>query len=177
MSDRLVHLLRRILATFHSETLDRDLDAEISSHLDLAVEDNLKRGMSAEEARRQALIRFGGAGPARERHREARGLPAAEIFVQDLRYAMRTFRRDPAFALIAVIILALGIGANVAVFSVVNTILLRPLPFAEPQQLCWLTVGKGEGGLSAITYTVSAFEEFQRHNQSFQEVTAYNPFF
>jgi predicted permease len=168
--------LRRLRAAFRGAELDRDLDAEIESHLDLAVEENIRRGMSAQEARRQAMLRFGGAARAKEQHREARGLPALDILLQDLRYAIRTCRRNGGFTVVAVLILALGVGANIAVFSVVDTLMLRPLPFPDSQQLAWLAVGRGEGGLSSVTYTVDAYEEFQRHNQSFQQVTCYNPF-
>ena len=112
-----------------------------------------------------------------EEHREARGLPAFETLLQDLRFALRTLRRDRAFACVVVTVLALGIGANVAVFSVVNTILLRPLPFHEPNRLVWFTTNEGNGGLSNQTYTVAAFEEFQRNNRSFGAVTSYQTFF
>jgi predicted permease len=103
--------------------------------------------------------------------------------MQDLRYAVRLLRRQPAFAAVAVLILAIGIAANTTVFAVVNTILLRPLPFPDSDRLVWFTSGRDSiaqgrlvGGLSGVTYTVDAFEEFQRHNGSFQSVTAYDPF-
>ena len=100
-----------------------------------------------------------------------------DVLLQDLRYTLRTLRRDRAFASVVILVLGLGIGANVAVFSVVNTILLRPLPFRDPNRLVWLATNGGKGGLSDQTYTVSAFEEFQRHNRSFQDLTSYQTFF
>jgi putative ABC transport system permease protein len=103
--------------------------------------------------------------------------PALDVFMQDLRYALRTMRRDPGFTLIAVLILGLGIGANVAVFSVVNTILLRPLPFHDPQRLVWIEGPPREGGLSSVTYSVDAFEDYQQDNQALESVTAYMPFY
>jgi len=106
-----------------------------------------------------------------------RGLPALDILMQDVRYAFRTMGRDPAFTLIAVLILGLGIGANVAIFSVVNTILLRPLPFQDPQRLVWIEGPPREGGLSSVTYSVDAFEEYQQSNHSLESVTAYFPFY
>jgi len=149
----------------------------MQSHLELAVDENLKRGLSPEEARRQALIRFGGVVQAKEQQREERGVPWLDVLLQDLRYTWRTLRRDRVFTVVAVLILALGIGANVAVFSVVNTILLRPLPFRDPEQLVWLAGNNGIGGLSDVTYRVDAFEELQRHNRSFQNVTGFVPYY
>ncbi len=177
MRDRLQEALNRFRAFFHKQPLDRELDAEVAAHLELAVEENLRRGLSPEEARRQAYVAFGGVAQAKERHREARGLPALDVLLQDLRYAFRTLRRDRAFTLMAVLILGLGIGANVAVFSVVNTILLRPLPFSDPQRLVWLEGPPTEGGLSSVTYSADAFEEYQRRNHSLESVTAYFPFY
>jgi predicted permease len=176
MIDWIRESLHRFRAFFRKPQLDRELDAEMAAHLELAIAENLQRGMSPEEARRQALIGFGGTEQAKEHHRETRSLPLLEILSQDLRYTIRTLRRDRAFAAIAVLILALGIGANIAVFSVVNTILLRPLPFPNAARLAWLAGNSGVGGLSTVTYRVDAYEEFQRHNQSFQEVTAFVPF-
>ena len=176
MIDSVRQAFQRVRAFFRSEEMESDLSAELASHLDLAIEENLRLGMSADEARRQALIRFGGVGRAREEHREARGLPGLDVLLQDLRYTVRTLRRDRAFTLIAVVILALGIGANIAVFSVVNGILLRPLPFHDPQQLVWMAPANGKSGLSSETYSVDAYEEFRDENRSFQAVTGYFAF-
>jgi hypothetical protein len=128
MIDRLRQAWNRALAAFRGAPLDRDLGVEIASHLDAAIEDNIRLGMTPEEARRQALVRFGGVARAMEQHREARGLPALEVLGQDLRFTLRTLGRDRAFACVVILVLALGIGANVAVFSVVNTLLLLAAP-------------------------------------------------
>src|SRR5579883_153854 len=100
--------LRRVRSFFRKRELDEDLKDEISSHIEMAVEENLKQGMSAEEASRQALVRFGGVEQAKERHRDARGLPFLDTLLQDLRYTFRMLRRDRAFAVIAALILGLG---------------------------------------------------------------------
>jgi len=177
MNPGLRQALQRVSALFRRNPMDSDLDAEIEVHIEEATEDNIRAGMSPEEARRQALIRFGGVSQAKELQRETRSLPALEVLVQDLKFTLRTLRRDRAFATVVVLVLALGIGANVAVFGIVNAILLRPLPFQEPGQLVWFAANEGKGGLSSQTYTVAAFEEFRKHNRSFQDVTSYQTFF
>lgn len=176
MIDSLRQTWQRVLAFFGKEPLDRDLDAEMASHLEFAIEENMQRGMTAVEARRQALIRFGGVMQAKEQQREARGLPWVDVLMQDLRYSFRTLRKDRGFTLVAVLILALGIGANVAVFSVVNTILLRPLPFHDPQRLAWIADLTGQTGASSQTYSVDAYDQFREQNHSFEDVTGYFAF-
>ncbi|MGH9397039.1 MAG: ADOP family duplicated permease [Terriglobia bacterium] len=166
----------RMRAFFRKPELDRDLENELSSHVEMAVEENLSRGMGPQEARRQALIKLGGIEPSKELHREVRGLPFLDSVLQDLRYTFRTLRRDRSFTVIAVLILGLGIGANVAVFSVVNTILLRPLPLANPQQLVWIAPPPTKCGFSCETYSADAFEEFRAQNHSFQDVAGYFAF-
>jgi predicted permease len=108
--------------------------------------------------------------------RDSSWLFSLEACVQDLRYAWRSLRKDRSFTAIAIVILALGIGANIVVFSVVDTLLLRPLPFSNSNQLVWFTGNHGRGGLSEITYNIGSYEEFARHARSFQEVTCYFTF-
>jgi len=167
--------LNRVRSFFKKRSRDMELDAELAAHLELAVEENMARGMSAEEARRRALISFGGVAQAKEQHGEARGLPWLDVLLQDLRFTFRTLARDRGFTMIAVIILGLGIGANITVFSVVNTLLLRPLPLHNPQELVRI-LSKTGSGESSMTYSSDATEEFQRQNRSFQSVSGYYAF-
>ncbi len=166
----------RFRAFFHKEPLDHEFDEEMASHIDMAVEENMRQGMSPAEARRTAYVQFGGMQQAREQHRESRGLPWLDVLTQDLRFTFRTMRRERGFTFIAVLILALGIGANIAVFSVVNTILLRPLPFRDPQQLVRIVEKDPKAGESSKTYTADATEDFEQQNRSFQSVTGYFAF-
>lgn len=167
----------RLRAFLSRRQLDNDLEAELAAHINLAIDEYIERGMTPQLARRQAILEFGGLQQAREHQREARGLMHLDIFIQDLKYTLRTLARDPGFTAVAVLILALGIGANVAVFSVVNTLLLRPLPFANAQKLVWIAGNKGAGALSDTTFRVDAYEAIQRDSRSFQEITGYVPFF
>ena len=168
--------LNRVLSFFYKKPLDRDLDDELASHIDFAIEENIRHGLSAAEARRQAMIRFGGVMQAKELQRESRGLPSLDILMQDLGYAFRTLFRDKTFTVISVLILALGIGANIAVFSVVNTILIRPLPFRDSQQVLWMAPAASKCGFSCETYTADAYDEFREQNHTFQDVAGYFAF-
>ncbi len=169
-------IMQRLRSSFSHPQMDQELDAEMESHLAMAIEENMKRGMSEQEAWRQARLQLGGVEQTKQHQRDARGFHGLDILWLDLRYTLRTMRRDPIFTLIAVLILTLGIGANVAVFSVVNTLMLRPLPFQDSQQLVWIAGLPGKGGLSSETYSTDAYQQFLSQQQSFQDVSGYFAF-
>src|SRR5260221_6462346 len=149
---------------------------ELAAHIEMAVEENVRSGMSPKEARRNALAKFGSIEPARELHREARGLPALDTLLQDLRYTFRALRRDAGFTTFAILIVGLGIGASSTVFSVVNALLLRPLPFNDPARLVWIS-NHDTSGLSGQTAQVGHFLDLRERNRSFTDLAAYCAFY
>jgi len=173
---KLRRLVGRVRAFFRKRALDADLDAELAAHLEMAIEDNLARGLSFDESRRLALISIGGMEQAKYRQREARGIMTLDILVQDFKYTLRILLREPGFTTVAVLILALGIGANIAVFSVVNTLLLRPLPFQNADELVWIAPPPQKCGLSCATYSTDAYDTFRVQSRSYQDVTGYFAF-
>jgi predicted permease len=139
MIDWLRQAFHRLRSVFRQAQLDHELDAELAAHLELAIEENLQRGMPADEARRQALIRFGGTEQAKVQHRDARGLPALDILFQDLRYSVRGLHKNPGFTTAAVLTLALGIAVNATMFSLVSAFLLRRPAGREPERVAVVT--------------------------------------
>jgi putative ABC transport system permease protein len=164
--------LMRLFGLFHREQREREFVEELESHLAFHIEDNLRAGMSSEEARRQARLKLGGVAQVKELHREQGGIPMLETLLQDLRYGLRMLRKHPSFSLIAIVTLALGIGANTAIFSVVNAVLLRPLPFRESDRLVIIRETKlpqfSEFGVSP-----GNFLAWQKQNTVFERMVAF----
>ena len=151
--------------------LDDDLGAEMRSHLDFLIEENIARGMAPEEARFAARRHFGNLAATRERAREAWQFPRVETFLQDLRYGLRGIRRNPSFSLVVILTLALGIGVNTAIFSVVYSVLLRPLPYPAGERLIWL--GEATPKASGISVTWLNFQNWRKENHAFEDMAAY----
>lgn len=178
MSSGPMELLRRFGALFRGRSLDRELDSELANHIDLAAADYRKQGMTEEEARRTALLKVGGIQQSRETQRDARGLPTLEAVLQDARYAFRTLRRDAGFAVFVTLIIGLGIGASATVFSVVNSLLVRPLPFHDPSRLVWIANGTdGTADMSARTFQVIPMLALRDRNRSFTDIAGYFAFY
>jgi predicted permease len=164
----------RLRSFFRKGELDADFSEELASHIELAAEDNLRQGMTPAEARRQALIQLGGIEPAKEAHREWRGLPWLDGIVQDLRHAFRSMGRTPGFTLTIIAVLSLGIGANTAIFSLLNTLMLRPLPVRDPGELVeFLSVYPGDPRLNSFNWKY--FERFRDQNHVFSGMTGVSP--
>jgi macrolide transport system ATP-binding/permease protein len=147
-------IVRRVAALFYRRWLDRDLDEELRSHLELSIEHNLGKGMSSTDARREALCSFGGVEQTKQLYRDQRGLPMIETTLQDLHFGLRMLRRSPGFSILAILCLTLGIGANAAVFSWVEGILFRPYPaVSHEEQLLALTgTARGDSSHTAISW-------------------------
>jgi predicted permease len=168
----------RLTGSLVGSRRDADLSRELLSHIDMQADEFMREGMPPEDARRAARVKFGSLENVKESYRDQRGLPQLDLLFQDLRYALRQFYRKPGFSVVVVLTLALAIGANTAVFSVMNTVILRSLPVPNPQQLVYLntTLSFGaESGDGDTSLTEYIFEQLRDQRQVFQDVVAFAP--
>jgi predicted permease len=162
----------RLRSLLRKGRVEQEMDDELRFHLECQIEENLKAGMSPEEARYAALRQFGGVEQIKEECRDAWGVRFIETLLQDLRFGLRQLRRSPGFTAVAVLTFALGIGANTAIFSVINAVLLRPLPFRDPDRLVQLW--ETEAAPGNCTLTGPDFLDWQAQNQSHEGMSLYS---
>lgn len=170
--------LRKLVAVVRKRPLDEELREELDAHIEMLTEDNIAAGMEPAAARRSARLTVGNPAVAEELHRDARGLPTLESFLQDLRYAYRTLTREWSFTVVAVAILGIGIGANTVVYSLVDALVLQPLPFTQPDRLVWIANGEpGATNPSLLASRVLTFEGWREASTQLDELAAFSPFF
>jgi predicted permease len=162
---RLRAWLLRCAGLFRTEQGGREFAEEIEAHLQMHIEDNLRSGMEPQEARRQALIKLGGVQQTKEKYHDRRSLPMLEMLWSDIRFGARVLWKSRGFTMVAVVTLALGIGGNTAIFSIVNGVLMNPLPFPQPERLVALHESKPNFDKGSISYP--NFLDWQKDNQTF----------
>src|ERR1035441_7048776 len=162
-----------LLALLRHRRLDRELDDEVVAHIELAERDARARGLSPEEARRAARLAFGGIEYMKEEHRDRRSVRWIETLLKDFRYGLASLRREPGFAVVAVGVLALGIGANTAMFSVLDAVLLKPLPFPEPERMA--TVDEAANATTRYRAGALNYVDWKRLSTAFEYLSAESP--
>ena len=165
--------IHRLLETLLPGRSNDDLEEELRLHLELAAEDGRRRGLSSADSARAARLKAGGASQAMDAVRDQRGLPWVDDLARDVRHGFRTLGHTPMFTAIALLTLALGIGANAAIFTIVNGVIPRPLGYPKPEQLMHLTAEFPTRGLTRNAVSVPEYMEFRQLNQSFAAVGAY----
>src|SRR5882762_10717075 len=164
----------RIQALFSRRRLDDDFDQEVEAHLEIFAEENMRRGMTRDEAYREARRRFGGVTQVKETQRENRGLPQLDTILRDLRYAARMLRKSPGFTLVAILTLALGIGVNTTFFTAFDAVALKPLPVKDPGNVVrverWFASGSLGNGQYLFSYP--EYLDYRDHNRVFSSLIA-----
>jgi predicted permease len=160
----------RLGEVFGRRRREQDFSAEMQSHLELHIEENVRAGMSPAQARREANMKLGGVEPTKEAYRERRGLPMLETFLQDLRFAARMLRKNLGVTVIVVLTLALGVGANTAIFGLVNGLLMQRLPVPAAEQIAALVIQSGDSSLGALGFSYPQFVEFREQTAPICEV-------
>jgi putative ABC transport system permease protein len=163
----------KLAGLFHADRAEQSLAEEIESHLALHIADNIRRGMTPAEAARVALLKLGGRDVTKEAYRDQRRLPVWSTMMQDARFALRTMRRSPGLTAVAILTLALGIGANTAVFSIVNGVLLRPLPYRDPSRLMDVYSSSPARGYPIDATSPPDFREMRDHTRTLASLSAY----
>ena len=163
----------RLRGLFKRESRELEFSAEMESHLDMHIEENLRLGMTHEQARRDAVIKLGGMEQTRQAYRERGGLPVLETLAQDVMYGLRILRKNPGFSIVTILTLAVGIGANTALFSVVNGVLLNPLPYPHPEELVTVHASKPNFSQGSISYP--NFRDWQRDNKTLAGLAVARP--
>jgi macrolide transport system ATP-binding/permease protein len=169
---RLRAMFSRVGGLFGSAQRERELTDELDSHLQLNIDDNLRAGMTPQEARRQAMLQLGGVEKTKQTYRERGTLPLVEDVLSDLRFALRQLVKHPGFATTAIVVLALGIGVSVAIFGFVDAALLEPLPYASPSQLMSVNESNVESPRWPLSYP--DYLDWQRLNKSFSSLDVYS---
>jgi len=162
----------RVRAVFDRNALNQELDEEVRFHIEHETQANIARGMKPEEAARQARMDFGGEQRVKEEYRAVRGDSFVESALQDARFGLRMLRRSPGFAVVAAITLALGLGANTAMFSVIDAVLLRPLPFADPDRLVRIIDANPSKGFHRFSSSPPNFIDWRAQAKSFTGMAA-----
>src|SRR5579863_7796787 len=188
--------MNRLHSLFHSDKLNRDLADELKFHVEMRTRENIAEGMSPEDARYAALRQFGNVSSLQEQTRDAWGFAWLEALGQDLKYGLRTLAKNPGFTAVAVLSLALGIGANTAIFSLIDAVMLKMLPVENPQRLTllnWAAQGSPgvmpangiihslsgnmnqdkTGRLTSTSFSYPTFEQIHAHNEVFSKVFAF----
>ncbi len=160
----------RLAALFHKQQSDLELAQELESHLQFHIEDNLHAGMTPQAARRDALLKLGGLEQTKQIYRDRRGLPFIETALQDLRFAFRMLRKSPGFTIVAILVIALGIGATTALFTVVRSVLLEPLPFKDPERLIRLYEHSPDDKYPYNVVAGGVFAEWKKQSHGFSDL-------